>query len=79
MKHNMVDLQVPVYFRHALRCYFHVLCTDELSQCLFTLKDPHLQNGKNQLVAKIGVFVKINHSSNDPCPYYWQSFEILPF
>ena len=27
----------------------------------------------------IGVFVKINHSSNDPCPHYWLSIEILPF
>ena len=46
MKHNMVDLQVPVYFRHAHRCYFHVLFTDELGQRLFTLKVPHLQKGK---------------------------------
>ena len=43
MKHNMVDLQVPVYFRHAHRCHFHALFTDELGQCLFTLKIPHLQ------------------------------------
>ena len=47
MKHNMVDLQVPVYFRYLHRCYFHVLFTDELGQRLFTLKIPHLRKGKN--------------------------------
>ena len=60
-------------------CYFHVLFTDELGQCLFTLNNPHLQRGKNLLDTNVCVFVKINHSSNDPCPYYWQLIEILPF
>ena len=40
---NMVDLQVQVYFQHAHPCCFHVLFTDELGLCLFTLKNPHLQ------------------------------------
>ena len=47
MKHNMVDLQVPVNFRHAHRYYFHVVFTDELGQRLFTLKISHLQKGIN--------------------------------
>ena len=47
MKHNMVDFQVLVYFRHVHRYYFHVLFTDELGQCLFTLKIPHLHQGEN--------------------------------
>ena len=46
MKHNMVDLQVPVYFRHAHQRYFHVFFTDELGQRLFRLKISHLQNVK---------------------------------
>ena len=61
MVHNMVDLQVPVYFRHAHRCYFLVLFTDELCQHLFTGKSPHLQKGKSLVDTKIGVLVKINH------------------
>ena len=58
----------------------HAFCksSHELGQCLLTLKNPHLQKGKNYLDTNIGVFMKINHSANEPCPYYWQSFEILP-
>ena len=47
MEHNTVDLRVPVYFRHAHRCYFHVFFAYDLVQRLFTLKIPHLQKGKN--------------------------------
>ena len=38
----------------------------KLGQCLFTLKNLHLQAGKNEIDANISVFVKINHSSNMP-------------
>ena len=60
MKHNTADLQVPVYFLHAHRCYFHVLFTDELGQRLFRLKIRNLQKGKTLFDTKIGVLVRIN-------------------
>ena len=53
MTHNMGDLQVPVYFRHAHQCYHDVLFTDELGKSLFTLKIPHLQKGKINKILKL--------------------------
>ena len=42
-------------------------------------KNSHFQKGKKYLNTNIGVFVKINHSSTDQCPYYWQLIKILLF
>ena len=79
----MGKVKVPVFFPDKRIDVIAVLFTDELGQRLFSLKSRYLQAGKTKskldLDTNIGVFVKINHSSNSLCPYYWQSIENCSF
>ena len=63
--------------RHAHWKDHHVLISGEVGQRLFTLKSTDLHKGKSWILTNISFFVKINHLSNNPCPFYQLSFEIL--